>query len=46
MTDRPTEEGTTERKEDSEHSGGGLQGKAPEIFNGDRTKSKAFISNL
>jgi len=46
MTERPTE-GTTEKKEEnSDHNGGGLRGKAPEIFNGDRTKSKAFISDL
>jgi len=47
MTERPTEEGATERKEEnSDHGGGGLRGKAPELFNGDRTKSKAFISDL
>jgi hypothetical protein len=27
-------------------NGGGLQGKAPKLFDGDRAKSKAFISNI
>jgi hypothetical protein len=27
-------------------NGGGLRGKAPELFDGDRTKSKAFISDI
>jgi hypothetical protein len=36
------------KKDDHEEngSGGGLRGKAPEIFDGDRTKSKAFISDI
>jgi hypothetical protein len=36
------------KKDDQEEngSGGGLRGKAPELFNGDRTKSKAFISDV
>jgi hypothetical protein len=36
------------RKEDYEETGnrGGLRGKAPELFDGDRTKSKAFISDI
>jgi hypothetical protein len=36
------------KKDDQEESGsgGGLQGKAPELFDGDRTKSKAFISDV
>jgi hypothetical protein len=27
-------------------NGGGLRGKAPEVFDGDRTKSRAFISDI
>jgi hypothetical protein len=27
-------------------NGGGLRGKAPELFDGDRTKSKVFISDI
>jgi hypothetical protein len=36
------------RKEDNEETGngGGLRGKAPELFDGDRSKSKAFISDM
>jgi hypothetical protein len=36
------------KKDDQEEngSGGGLRGKAPKLFNGDRTKSKAFISDI
>jgi hypothetical protein len=36
------------KKDDHEENGnrGGLRGKAPELFNGDRTKSKAFISDI
>jgi hypothetical protein len=36
------------KKEDHEENGngGGLRGKAPELFDGDRTKSKAFISDI
>lgn len=36
---------TSEKEEDSEN-GGSLRGKAPEVFNGDRTKSKEFLSEL
>jgi hypothetical protein len=36
------------KKDDPEEnrSEGGLRGKAPELFDGDRTKSKAFISDV
>jgi hypothetical protein len=36
------------KKDDHEENenGGGLLGKAPELFDGDRTKSKAFISDI
>jgi hypothetical protein len=36
------------KKDDHEETGtgGGLRGKAPETFDGDRTKSKAFISDI
>jgi hypothetical protein len=36
------------KKDDLEETrnGGGLRGKAPETFDGDRTKSKAFISDI
>jgi hypothetical protein len=36
------------KKDDHEETGngGGLQGKAPETFDGDRTKSKVFISDI
>jgi hypothetical protein len=36
------------KKDDHEENGnrGGLRGKAPELFDGDRTKSKAFISDI
>jgi hypothetical protein len=36
------------KKDDHEETenGGGLQGKAPEIFDGDRTKSKVFTSDI
>jgi hypothetical protein len=36
------------KKEDQEENGngGGLRGKAPELFDGDRAKSKAFISDI
>ena len=52
MAGRPTEQQNTEardnqkKEENSDGNGGGLRGKAPEVFNGDRTKSKAFISDL
>ena len=52
ITGRPTEQQNTEvrdnqkKEESSDSNGGGLRGKAPEVFNGDRTKSKAFISDL
>ena len=38
-------EGTQEKEEDTETEGG-LRGKASETFNGDRTKSKEFLSEL
>jgi hypothetical protein len=36
------------KKDDHEENGngGGLRGKAPKLFNGDRTKSKVFISDI
>jgi hypothetical protein len=36
------------KKEDQEENGngGGLRGKVPKLFDGDRTKSKAFISDI
>jgi hypothetical protein len=36
------------KKDDHEENGngGGLRGKAPELFDRDRTKSKAFISDI
>jgi hypothetical protein len=36
------------RKDNHEENrnGGGLRGKAPKVFDGDRTKSKAFISDI
>jgi hypothetical protein len=45
------EEGTIpkgKKKDDHEENGnkGGLQRKAPKLFDGDRTKSKAFISDI
>jgi hypothetical protein len=43
VTERPS---SKRRDEEHEGNGGGLRGKAPEIFDGDRTKSKAFISDL
>ena len=52
MAERPTEQQNNEtrdnqkKEEGSDGNGGGLRGKAPELFNGDRTKSKAFISDL
>ena len=33
-------------EEEERETGGGFKGKAPTIFDGDRTKSKAFISDL
>ena len=37
---------TNEPDTSGEHGNGSLKGKAPEVFNGDRTKSKAFMSEL
>jgi hypothetical protein len=36
------------KKDDHKENGnrGGLQGKAPKLFDGDRTKSKVFISDI
>ena len=37
---------TNEPETTTEQGSGSLKGKAPDIFNGDRTKSKSFISDL
>jgi hypothetical protein len=36
----------TPEEEVSNNNGGSFRGKAPEVFDGDRTKSKAFISDM
>jgi Retrotransposon gag protein len=48
MTTEPTASSFKGKNKDEpeEGNGGSLRGKAPEVFNGDRTKSKNFISDL